>query len=228
MVNVFLHAYNSGYFMKTVLIIIFTSFSFINSYGQTSIYKDIVVDKIGITNLKSSKKLNHFRLWWGCKIVEVWLDKDSLFGGQIICYGVEHYDVKKKYTTEIKKKYYSSTYKLNPEKAEEAYQYINSTNILNIKNSDSIAGWHSGWADSYAYQIEASINGKYWFNNYINPAGQDSIIKEAKLLDSSFRTLFDKLEVKLHWDRFIEELPIGHEYHFDGYWMVKRKVKREQ
>lgn len=212
--------------MRTFLIITLTLFNIISSYGQRSSYKDIVVTEIGIKDIKSSRKLNQFRFWWGCRIVDVWLNKDSSIGGQITCYGVEHYEVRNKYTTEIKRKYYSSTYKLDRGKAEEAHKYINSTNILNIKNSDSIQGWRSGWADSYSYQIETSINGKYCFKNYVNPARQDSVIVEAKLLDNFFKTLFDKLEVKIYWDRFIEDLPNGHEYVFDGYGIGKRKNNR--
>ncbi len=207
--------------MRVLTLAVFIFITFINSYGQPVFRNEIVLKKIGITNLRSTGKLNYYRFWWGCRIVEVWQNRDSSIGGQIICFGSESNDDTK--NQGFRKKYHSSTCKLNKLKAAEAYKYIQGSNILNIKDGDSITGWNKGWADSYFYIIEVSNRKQYSSRQYINPSGQHSSIMEAKLVDVFYKNLFELVEVKLCWDRFIDDLPEGKEYSFGNYGIEKRR-----
>lgn len=212
--------------MKVIFLILLTIFSIYGSYGQITTRNAHVVKEIGIEDIKTSKRLNHIRLWWGCRAVEVWMNIDSSIAGSIICYGIEYYNAGGTSSNVVKKKYYSSIYTLQKLQAKEVYQRIIKSNILNIDSSLNIEGWNSNWVDSYSYEIETSFNRKYQFKNYVNPRGQDTTISEARLLDNFFNTLFEELEMKSYWNRFVDSLPVGHEYTFDNYSIVKQRKNR--
>ena len=214
--------------MKTLFYIILTLFTLKNSYGQPENYTQRLVKEIKLKDLHKSSKLIYIRLWSGYDVIEIWLNKDSTVGGQMIFFCFEDNDVVKKYQTKAKRKVYSSSKKIDNQKAEEVFKFILQQKILDIPSGDSIKGWRSaGWADGYSYEIETSIRHQYKFKTYRQPSGQDSTILQAKQLDTFFRSLKIQLDLKLNWDKFIDQLPDGRSYEFDGFGIEKRgKTKK--
>ncbi len=215
-------------FIKTLLYIILTLAALKNSYGQSENYIQRLVKKVKLKDLHKSSKLNYIRLWSGYSVVEVWLNKASTVGGQMIFFCFEYKDAVNNYQTNAKKKVYSSCKKIDSPKAAEIFKQIHQQKILDIPSEDSIKGWCSDWVDGYSYEIETSIRGHYDFKTYTQPSQQDSSIIQAKQLDNFFNSLKIQLDFKLNWDRFIDQLPDGRSYKFSEFGIEKRsKSKRK-
>jgi len=94
---------------------------------------------------------------------------------------------------------------LSSKQAEEAYNIIEKSKIIDLPTDEKIANWKQGF-DGITYIIEHSDKKTYWIKNYWTPTAQDSIPEAIIVLDL-IKNLSDTLNLQEIYSSFKNTLP---------------------
>ncbi len=142
-----------------------------------------------------SKNDFNFRLQYYGQIIDIWKN-DNQIGGTLTNY---IYKLGKRGRT------ISTKSILNDSVAEQTYQLIYDSGLLNLKSDKEIEGWEQG-TDGMTYIIEHSDKNNYWYKTYWTPYIQDSI-KEAVIINNFIVDVSSILSLKESYKRFKEKVP---------------------
>lgn len=90
-------------------------------------------------------------------------------------------------------------------KAQETYEIIQKSGILDLPSDNKIDGWSGGF-DGITYIVEHSDKKEYWYKTYWTPSAQDSIPESLIVLDF-VKALSDTLQLSKKYKEFKEDLP---------------------
>lgn len=203
--------------MRTLLIIIILIFStslfaqtktltnVTYANGDTSFwfkYQNIVIQDLFLSRLDTSASPFHFRIWKTNQVLDIWQTNDSSYGGQLTSWVTEQTPTKENPTdrTLIDKR------SLSTDTIMRIVNFIATSKIMELPTDDSIKGWKHGF-DGVTYIIESSTKTTYSFKTYWTPKAQDTILAEAKYLQSFVDNIFDLSNGTTVWKQFEGNIP---------------------
>ncbi len=147
---------------------------------------------------KSTDEFN-FRFRDHGQVIEI--SKDSTKYNGIITNYVYHTKKANRNKSEI----LSNKIILSQKQAEDIYNVVQSSRILDLPSDNIIANWKRGF-DGITYIIEHTDRKNYWFKNYWTPDAQDSI-PEAIVVLELIKNLADTLNLQEIYSSFQDDLP---------------------
>lgn len=94
---------------------------------------------------------------------------------------------------------------LSSKQAEEVYNIVEKSKIIDLPTDEKIENWRQG-SDGITYIIEHSDKKIYWIKNYWTPTSQDSI-PEALIVLDLIKNLSDTLDLQETYSSFKNSLP---------------------
>ena len=177
--------------------------------GDTSLWfkwKQSDIEKIGLLDLTKSTEPLHFRFWEENAVVDIWSVSNSQFKGTLSFFTTNVTE-----GTKIDQKYFSKKTTLDTSTARFVYSLFSGNSIFQIPSDDSIEGWVVG-LDGEELMIEYSTASFYSFKEYWTPSFSKEV-KEAVTIEKVRKLLDTTLNIKKHWDEFLNGLPSGC-YHY--------------
>ncbi|MES2862966.1 MAG: hypothetical protein V4666_02515 [Bacteroidota bacterium] len=147
---------------------------------------------------KSSNEFN-FRFSNHGQVIEI--SKDSSEYKGIITNYIYHY----KKANRNKVETLSNKIILSSKQAEEIYNIVHNSEILELPSDKYIKNWQHG-ADGTTYIIEHTDKYNYWFKNYWTPSSQDSI-PEAQVVENLVYKIDSLLNLQKIYSSFKNSLP---------------------
>ncbi|HBS87796.1 MAG: hypothetical protein A2W91_11225 [Bacteroidetes bacterium GWF2_38_335] len=155
-----------------------------------------------LQNLLTSTDTFHFRFQDHSHVVDVFTTDNKTYHAMITCYTYSYIsDDKKK-----KPKVYSVQVESDPVLAEKIFYFAKQ--IDTIPTEDLIKGWNNG-CDGVTYLFESSNPSSYYFKTYWTPKAQDSIVREAKIIQNFVDSLYSCLKLHEKFQSFFSTLKPG-------------------
>lgn len=148
--------------------------------------------------VKSTDEFN-FRFWNHGQVIEISKDSSKINGS------ITNYIYHTIKANRSKSEILSKKIELSSKQAENIYNIVQNSKILNIPSDKEIENWSHG-ADGITYIIEHSDKNNYWLKKYWTPSIQDSI-PEAKLVLDLIQNISDTLTLKENYNLFKNTLP---------------------
>lgn len=195
--------------MKKLQIIIFLLLFTFPTFSQTkeikgdTIYwykRNIELQKtLDLKNFEKSSDEFNFRFRDQGQIIEI-SKNDNEFYGTITNFIYHNRKVKNNKTDTL-----SSKIILPSKQAENIYNIVQNSKILELPSDKNIENWHQG-CDGITYIIEHCDKKSYWFKNYWTPSSQDSIPAALIVLDL-VKNLSETLNLNEEYSSFKNTLP---------------------
>lgn len=147
---------------------------------------------------KSPNEFN-FRFWNHGQVIEISKDSSKINGS------ITNYIYHTKKANRSKSETLSKKIFLSSKQAEDIYNIVNNSDILNILSDNEIENWSQG-TDGITYIIEHSDKENYWLKNYWTPSAQDSI-PEAIIILNLVKNLSETLNLQEVYSSFKNNLP---------------------
>jgi hypothetical protein len=147
---------------------------------------------------KSADEFN-FRFWNHGQVIEISKDSSKI-NGSITNYIYHTTKANRSKSETLSKKIF-----LSSKQAEDIYNIIQNSKILNIPSDKEIENWSQG-ADGITYIIEHSDKNNYWLKKYWTPSTQDSIPEAIFVLDL-VKNISDTLTLQENYNSFKNTLP---------------------
>ena len=200
--------------------------------GDTSLWykwRIKLCTQIELESVQNSKNNWHFRLWTNKQIIDIWKDSNSVTLGKITSWTKEYTPNGEEPTNRI---FYENKL-LDSVKVNKLISLIDSTQIKNIPDEDSIVSWRQGF-DGITYIVETVSTTDYFFKTYWTPTAQDSL-KEAIVVQNFVDKCLIITESKELWSDFASRIPF--ECNINGGPMItiraltkkeRRKLKKDR
>lgn len=202
--------------MKQIILIL-TLFSSIVVFGQNreihiKTYEDggtsllykwrmELCDQIEIDSVQNSENNWHFRLWTNIQAIDIWEDVDGRTLSKVTSWTKELTPNDEEPTNRI---FYENKL-LDSAKTNKLIKLIESTQIKNIPDEDSIESWGQGF-HGITYIIETADSNEYFFKTYWTPTAQDSL-KEAIVVQDFVDSCLGITDSKEIWSDFASRIP---------------------
>lgn len=200
--------------------------------GDTSLWykwRIELCDQIELDSAQNSENNWYFRLWTNKQAIDIWEGFDGRTFSKVTSWTKEHTPNDEEPTNRI---FYENKL-LNSSKTNKLIKLIDSTQIKNIPDEDSIESWGQGF-DGITYIIETSNTKDYFFKSYWTPTDQDSL-KEAVIVQRFIDRCLEISKSKEIWSDFASRIP--YEYYINGGPMItcrgltkkeRKKLKKER
>ena len=141
--------------------------------AQQNKYYSLRLVKLQLPELLKTKENFYFRLSYHGTKIDIWKDSTNTINGIL---------TKFIFSEELKTKKKDTIFVKYPiKKANEVYNLINESKILDIPSEKEIKNWSNGF-DGITYTFEFANKHNYQIKSYWSPKAQDSTITEAKQL----------------------------------------------
>lgn len=97
-------------------------------------------------------------------------------------------------------------------------------NLDSVPDMEKINGWHRGM-DGISYLVEYSTKKSYFFRSYWTPKAQGENVPYKKEILNFIQFIDDDLNIKRHYDAFINTLPPGN--YTDGFFNISIGKKKK-
>ena len=187
--------------------------------GDTSLWYKWRIElcaQIELDSIQNSENNWHFRLWTNKQAIDVWEDIDGRTFGKVTSWTKEYTPNDEEPTNRI---FYENKL-LDSDKTNRLITLIDSTQIKNIPDEDSIESWGQGF-DGITYIIETADSNEYFFKTYWTPTAQDSL-KEAIVVQNFVERCLEITDSKEIWSDFVSRIPF--ECYINGGPMVTCKI----
>ena len=172
--------------------------------GDTSLWykwRTGLCAQIELDSIQKSKNNWHFRLWTNKQAIDIWEDSNGQAFGKITSWTKEYTPDDEKPTNRI---FYENKL-LGPDKVDKLIFLIDSTQIKNVPDEDSIENWGQGF-DGITYIFETAGIKDYFFKTYWTPTAQDSL-KEAIVVQNFVDSCLKITGSKEIWSDFASRIP---------------------
>lgn len=166
-----------------------------------------LIEKIGLEDLRYSRKPLHFRFWFEIQGIEVWKNNSGSFEGRLINMATS--TRAPIYCLTEKEKLNIEILSLDTAVARRVAEHLSQLKLFETPSQDSLKD--IGIVDDgTTIFVEYSDPSKYTFKNYDAPDHHvRKGIKELIPVDKSFTYLYSHLKLRESWERFVKTLPKG-------------------
>lgn len=174
-------------------------------------FKESVL-KLRLNDLMESSESLHFRFWCKNQVIEIWIDEQNTFRGNLVSY-TSKYDPNAYLNPGRKEKILTKKVAIDTVVAKRIYEQAMDITLFDIPAQNKIKGWKQG-VDGYSVSLEFSSPLKYSVKYYWSPDFQVAV-PEAKLITEFEAFLESIVGMREKWTTFIDALPKGC-YHTGG------------
>ncbi len=187
--------------------------------GDTSLWyirRVELCSQIELDIVQNSENNWHFRLWTNKQAIDIWEDVGGRTFSKITSWTKEYTPNGEEPLNRIfyEKKLLDFTI------TNKLIKLINSTQIKNIPDKDSIESWGQGF-DGITYIIETADSNEYFFKAYWTPTALDSL-REAIVVQNFVDRCLEISQSKEIWSDFASRIP--YECYINGGPMVTCKI----
>jgi hypothetical protein len=158
--------------------------------------------RLSLDSILSTSHSTHFRLWSQSQVIEVWQANNSAYEGQLTTWTEEYTDSDEEPTNRI----YIQKKAIDFSAVQSIKSLILSSGINKIPADNSIPGWKQGF-DGTEYLIETADSKSYYLKSYWTPRAQDSLLKEASIVQKFVDQTFQASDAKAEWENLIAAAP---------------------
>ena len=185
--------------------------------------------QIELDSIQNSENNWYFRFWTNKQAIDIWEESNGKTFGKVTSWTKEYTPNDEEPTNRI---FYENKL-LDSKQVDELISLIDSTQILNIPDEESIENWGQGF-DGITYIFETSSTKDYFFKTYWTRTAQDSL-KEALVVQKFVDRCLEITASKQIWSDFSSRIPF--ECYINGGPMVacraltkkeRRKLKKER